>query len=168
MTTLIVLAVITGIILWYALHGRDWLKSKPWAQGFFEFIEPVEIFIYKKSETILVARSLQFLGAILTLLTWIGSIDITPIMPLVPEKYQPYVHAGMSFLPLVLNGLGAIVERLRNQTTKPLELVAVPDKVVAETPGLAQTIAKADEIKVEAVAETKVAVAVAAAEAKAA
>ena len=44
MTTLIVLAVITGIILWYALHGRDWLKSKPWAQGFFEFIEPVEIF----------------------------------------------------------------------------------------------------------------------------
>jgi len=155
MIALIVLAVITGIILWYALQGRDWLKSKPWAQGFFELVEPIEIFIYKKSETILVARSLQFLGAILTLLTWVGSIDITPIMPLVPEKYQPYVHAGMSFLPLVLNGLGAIVERLRNKTTKPIELVAVPDKVVAETPKIAEAIATADAAKVEAVAEVE-------------
>src|SRR6188768_2431154 len=143
MTTIIVSAVITGLILLYALWGREWLKTKSWAQGFFEFIEPIEIFIYKKSETILVARSLQGLGAILTVLTWIGSIDITPIMPLVPEKYQPYVHAGMSFLPLVLNGLGAIVERLRNQTTKPIELVAVPDKVVAETPALAKAVAVA-------------------------
>jgi hypothetical protein len=155
MIALIVLTVIIGIILWYALQGRDWLKSKPWAQGFFELVEPVEIFIYKKSETILVARSLQFLGAILTLLTWVGSIDITPIMPLVPEKYQPYVHAGMSFLPLVLNGLGAIVERLRNKTTKPIELVAVPDKVVAETPKIAEAIATADAAKVEAVAEVE-------------
>lgn len=152
MIILIVLAVITGIILWFALQGRDWLKSKPWAEGFFAAIEPIEIFIYKKSETILVARSLQFLGAILTLLTWVGSIDITPIMPLVPDKYQPYVNAAMSFLPLVLNGLGAIVERLRNKTTKPIELVAVPDKVVAETPKLAEAVAMADATKVEAVA----------------
>jgi hypothetical protein len=152
MKTLFALAAITGLLLWYALHGRDWLKSKPWAQGFFELIEPVEIFIYKKSETILVARSLQGLGAILTLLTWVGSIDITPIMPLVPEKYQPYVYAAMSFLPLVLNALGAIVERLRNKTTKPIELVAVPDKVVAETPKLAEAVAMANATKVEAVA----------------
>jgi hypothetical protein len=152
MKTLVVLAVITGLILWYALQGRDWLKTKLWAQGFFELIEPIEIFIYKKSETILVARSLQGLGAILTVLTWVGSIDITPIMPLVPEKYQPYVHAAMSFLPLVLNALGAIVERLRNQTTKPLELVAVPDKVVAETPKIAEAVAMADATKQEAVA----------------
>jgi hypothetical protein len=152
MTIAIVTAVITGLLLWYALWGREWLKAKPWAQKFFEVIEPVEIFIYKKSETILVARSLQGLGAILTVLTWIGSIDITPIMPLVPEKYQPYVHAAMSFLPMVLNVLGAIVERLRNQTTKPLELVAVPDKVVAETPRLAEAVAMADATKVEAVA----------------
>jgi hypothetical protein len=162
MTIIIVLAVIAGLLLLYALWGREWLKTKSWAQGFFAWIEPIEIFIYKKSETILVARSLQFLGAILTVMTWVGSIDITPIMPLVPEEYQAYVKAGMSFLPLVLNALGAIVERLRNQTTKPLELVAVPDKVVAETPKLAQAVAIADATKVEAVA------AVAVAEAKAA
>jgi hypothetical protein len=58
----------------------------------------------------------------------------------------------MSFLPLVLNALGAIVERLRNQTTKPLELVAVPDKVVAETPKIAEAVAMADATKQEAVA----------------
>lgn len=153
MIALIVLGFVIAVVLWYALHGREWLKTKTWADGFFEFIEPVEIFIYKKSETILVARSLQLLGAILTLLTWVGSIDITPIMPLVPDKYQPYVHAAMSFMPLVLNGLGAIVERLRNHTTKPLELVAVPDKVVAETPKIAEAIVMAEVSKAEAVAE---------------
>jgi hypothetical protein len=152
MKTLVVLAVITGLILWYALWGRDWLKSKPWAHGFFEFIEPVEILLFKKSETLIVARTLQALGAILTALTWIGNIDITPILPLVPEKYTAIVQAVFSFLPLVLNGLGAIVERLRNQTTKPLELVAVPDKVVAETPKLAEAVAMANATKVEAVA----------------
>ena len=152
MTILIVLAVITGLILWYALHGRDWLKSKSWAQRFFAWVEPIEIALYKKSETILVGRLLQFLGVVLTGLIWIGSIDITPIIPLVPEKYQPYLQVAMSFMPQVLNGLGAIVERLRNHTTKPIELVAVPDKVVAETPKLAEAVAMADATKVEAVA----------------
>jgi hypothetical protein len=168
MKTLVVLAVITGLLLLYALWGREWLKTKSWAHGFFAWIEPIEIVLFKKSETVLFGRLLQFLGVVLTGLIWVGSIDITPIIPLVPEKYQLYLQVAMSFMPQVLNGLGAIVERLRNQTTKPLELVAVPDKVVAENPALAQTIAKADEIKVEAVAETKVAVAVAAIEAKAA
>lgn len=168
MKTLIVLAVITGLLLAYALWGREWLKTKPRAQPFFDWIEPIEILLFKKSETILFARMLSGLGLVLTFLTQISTIDLTPIMPFVPEKYAVYVHVVFNSMPLVITALGAIVERLRNQTTKPLELVAVADKVVAENPALAQTIAKADEIKVEAVAETKVAVAVAAVEAKAA
>lgn len=155
MKTLIVLAVITGLLLAYALWGREWLKTKAWAQPFFGWIEPIEIALFKKSETILVARMLQFLGVALTGLIWIGSIDITPIIPLVPEKYQPYLHVVMSFMPQVLNGLGAIVERLRNQTTKPLELVAVPDKVVAESPAIAEAIVMAEVAKFEAVAEVE-------------
>ena len=91
MKTLIVLAVITGLLLWYALQGRDWLKTKSWAQPFFDWIEPIEIVLYKKSETILFGRLLQLLGVALTGLIWVGSIDITPIIPLVPEKYQPYL-----------------------------------------------------------------------------
>ena len=150
MKVLIVLAVITGLLLWYALQGREWLKTKSWGQRFLSWVEPAEIFIFRKSETILVARSLQGLGAILTLLTWIGQIDITPILPLVPEKYAGVVQAAFSFLPLVLNGLGAIVERLRNRTTKPIELVAVAEKDI--TPAVADAIVAAEATKVEAVA----------------
>lgn len=166
MKTLITLAIITSILLWYALSGRDWLKSKPWANGFFEFFEPIEILLFKKSETILVGRLLQVLGGILTFLTFVGSIDLTPILPLVPEKYQAMVNGIFSCLPLVLNGLGAIIEWLRNRTTKPIELVEIPDKVVAENPRVAEAVAMADATKKEAVAVTTVAVAVAVAEAK--
>jgi hypothetical protein len=168
MKTLFALAAITGLLLLYALWGREWLKTKLWAQGFFAWIEPIEIVLFKKSETVLFGRLLQFLGVVLTGLIWVGSIDITPIIPLVPEKYQLYLQVAMSFMPQVLNGLGAIVERLRNQTTKPLELVAVPDKVIAETPRLAEAVAMADATKIEAVAVVVEAKAVAVAEAKAA
>ncbi len=157
MTILIVLAVITGLLLWYALQGREWLKSKSWAQGFFAWVEPVEILLFRKSETILFARLKVVVGAVLTLLTQIGSIDLTPLMPFVPEKYQPYVNFAINLLPMVISGMGLLDEKLRNATTKPIELVAVADKVVAENPVVAQAIAKADDLKVEAVAVTAVA-----------
>jgi hypothetical protein len=160
MTFLIVLAVITGLLLWYALQGREWLKSKSWAQGFFAWIEPIEIALFRKSETILFARLKILTGLLLTLLTQIGSIDLTPIMPFVPDKYAPYVHVAFNLLPLVISGMGALDEKLRNRTTKPIELVAIPEKVVAENPEIAEVIAVADMAKAEAVqvvAETKAA-----------
>jgi hypothetical protein len=147
------------VLLWYALQGRTWLKTKPWADSFFAVIEPAEIVIFKKSETILVARLLSFLGVILTFLTQIGSIDITPIIPFVPQKYATMVQLGFGCLPLLISGLGFIVERLRNMTTKPIELVAVPDKVVAESPKLTEAVAMADATKTEAVAVAAEAVA---------
>jgi hypothetical protein len=151
MTILIILAILTALLLWYALQGRAWLKTKPWADSFFAWIEPVEIALFKKSETLLVARLLSFLGVILTFLTQIGSIDVTPIIPFVPEKYAMSVQIGFGCLPLLISGLGFIVERLRNLTTKPIELVAVPDKVVAESQKLTEAVAMADATKVEAV-----------------
>ena len=160
MTTLIVLAIITGLILWYALHGREWLKTKSWAQGFFAWIEPIEIALFRKSETILFARLKMLTGLILTLLTQIGSIDLTPIMPFVPDGYEPIVRVAFNLMPLIITFVGWMDESLRKTTTKPIELVAVPDKVVAETPRLAEAVAMADATKVEAVAaiaETKAA-----------
>jgi len=154
MTILIVLAVITGLLLWYALWGREWLKAKPWgwSVAFFAWVEPIEIFLFRKSETILFAR-LKFVGGIaLTYLTQASQIDWTPILPFIPEKYHIYVNAAISSLPLVLSLLGAADEKQRLTTTKPIELVAVPDKVVAETPALAKAVAVADATKVEAVA----------------
>lgn len=146
-----ILALLTVLLLWYALYGRNWLKTKPWAEGFFAWIEPIEITLFKKSETILVARMLSLLGLVLTFLTQIGSIDVTPIMPFVPAKYATMVQIGFGCLPLLISGLGFIVERLRNITTKPLELVAVPDKVVAASPKIAEAVAMADATKTEAV-----------------
>jgi hypothetical protein len=148
---LIILALFTVALLWYALWGRAWLKTKSWANGFFAYIEPVEIALFKKSETLLVARLLSGIGFLLTFLTQIGSIDITPILPLVPEKYATVAQASFGLLPLLISGLGFIVERLRNMTTKPIELVAVPDKTVAESPKLTEAVAMADATKVEAV-----------------
>lgn len=151
MITLVILSIITLALLLYAIVIRDWMKSKPWAQGFFSVVEPIEIILFKKSETILAARTLQFLGGTLTFLTWIGSIDITPILPLVPDKYVEVVKAFFSCLPLALNLLGAMFERLRNTTTKPVDLVALPDKVVAENPRIAEAVAMAETTKAEAV-----------------
>lgn len=157
MIILIILAIITALLLWYALWGRDWLKKQPKAQPFFEWIEPIEIVLFKKSETILFARLLQAMGGTLSALTWIGSIDVTPLLPLFPEQHAELVRGFFSMLPLILNILGAIVEWLRNRTTKPVELVAVSDKVVAESPRLQEAVAMAETTKTEAVAVAAVA-----------
>jgi hypothetical protein len=159
MKTLIILAVITGLLLWYALWGRDWLKSKPWAQGFFAWVEPVEIVIFKKSRTILLARILKALGIVLAALQYFDGVDLAPILPLVPEKYQWFLTTAVGSIPLLSTIVGWMVERLRNETSTPIQLVALPDKVVAESPKLQDVIAKADDAKVEAVAVTAVAVA---------
>ncbi|MBV5268990.1 MAG: hypothetical protein JZU55_02565 [Afipia sp.] len=150
MRTLLVLAVITGLLLWYALQGREWLKSKPWAQGFFAWVEPIEILLFKKSETILFARLKIVVGAVLTLLTQIGSIDLTPLMPFVPEKYQPYVNFAINLVPLAISLMGYFDEKLRYTSTKPIELVEVAEKNI--TPEVADAMVTADVAKVDAVA----------------
>lgn len=153
MKVLLPLALVVAVLLLYALWGRDWLKRQPWAAGFFALVEPVELLLFKKSETILFARSLTVLGGILTFLTQLGQIDITPLMPFVPEKYHGLVQFGWNLLPLTITGLGMIVERLRNQTTKPLELVAVPE--AATPPEVKEAIEIAEIAKVQAVEAVK-------------
>lgn len=149
MKVLLALAVFTALLLWYAMAGRDWLKRQSWAEGFFAVVEPVEILLFKKSETILVARTLSGLGVMLTGLQQLNGIDVTPILPFMPEKYQPFVLFAVNSLPMLLTGLGALVEWLRNRTTKPLELVAVAEADI--TPEVARVIATADAVKVKAV-----------------
>lgn len=158
MKTLLILAVLTALLLLYAVWGREWLKSKAWAQGFFAFVEPIEIALFKKSETILFARLKIAAGLLLTLLTQLGTIDLTPLMPFVPDQYEGIVRTAFNMLPLVITAIGWMDESLRNKTTKPLELVAIPEAKI--TPELAETIAVADDAKamaVAAVAEAKVA-----------
>lgn len=152
MKILLPLALFVAVLLVYALWGRDWLKTTSWGARFLLWIEPVEIALFKKSVTLLVARMLTGLGGVLTLLTQLGSIDITPLMPLVPDKYEGVVRVTWNLLPLLVTGLGMIVEKLRNATTLPIEVVAVPDKVIAENPVVAATVADAISTNVVAIA----------------
>jgi hypothetical protein len=148
----IIAIVVTLILLFYALWGRAWLKTKPWAQGFFAAIEPIEIVLFKKSETILVARLKMAVGVTLTILTYLGTINLAPIMPFVPGQYTSLVQNLFNLLPMLITLVGMADEKLRNTTTKPLELVAVPDKAVETDPRIAEAVAMADATKSEAVA----------------
>jgi hypothetical protein len=153
MKVLIVLAVITGLLLAYALKGREWLKSKPWAQGFFAAVEPIEILFFKKSETILFARLKMLTGFLLMILSQVGTIDLTPIMPFVPEQYQGVLRVAFNLMPLIITAVGWMDERLRNGTTKPIELVAVPE--TGQTAEVKVAIAQAEDAKEQAVAIVK-------------
>lgn len=148
MTALIILFVITALVALYVVWGRKWLKAKtwPWSKRFFEFTEPIEIALWQKSETILWSRFLQLLGAIAAFLTWFGALDVTPFVALVPERYQPWLMAA-PFIAVTLAGI--ISELLRRSTSRPLEIVAVPDNA---PPIVLEEIQKAQAAKEEAVA----------------
>jgi hypothetical protein len=150
MMMLMILAILAVILTWYALWGRAWLKDKPWMKPFFDWIEPIEVVLYKKSETILFARMKMVTGLLLAALTSMGEIDLTPIMPFVPEKYQGVIHVLLNLTPLMLSIVGWMDERLRNRTTKPVEIVAIPDAKL--TPEAARAIDAADVAKDRAVA----------------
>jgi hypothetical protein len=153
MTLALVLIALLVPLIWYAIWGRTWLKTKPWAKWFFDLIEPVERVLFKKSETILLARIKVVVGALLTLLTSLGTIDLTPIMPFVPEKYQTLVHSVFNLLPMTISLMGMIDEKLRNKVTAPIEIVALAPKDI--TPKVAEAVAMADSTKTEAVAAIK-------------
>src|SRR5262245_14844369 len=137
--------VLLVLVLAYVLGGRKYLKTKPWAQNFFTKIEPVEIVLWKKSETILWARLQQSVGLFTYLLHLVGVVDFTPFVAFLPPKYQPWVIAAPA-MAVSLNGL--ICEMQRRDTTKPLALVALPDNA---PPVVQQAAAAAEEAKKEAV-----------------
>lgn len=142
------------VAIWVTII-RPVLRSEPWAEPFFLAIEPFELWVYKKSETILWARFKMLIGVILTTLTQIGAIDITPLMPFVPDEWEPLVRFGWNLLPMLITILGMIDERMRNDTTKPIELVALTEKE-KEKPAVAEAITAAEVTKVEAVAAVEV------------
>jgi hypothetical protein len=120
MNLLAFLIGLTAFVALYVVWLRPWLRDKPWAQSFFVRIEPVEIALWKKSESILWARFLQAVGLVVPLLQFVGAVDITPYLAIVPERYAPY-------LLLMIFVAGQIGERLRKDTTKPLDVVAAPE-----------------------------------------
>lgn len=144
------IAFLTVLVVYFVWGGREAAKKR--FPDFFAKIEPIEIILWEKSETILFARLKIIAGVLLTLLTQLGTIDLTPLMPLVPEKYQGIAQVAFNALPMILTALGVIDERLRRDTGTPLEIVALPDAVVAASPGIQQVVDNAAQVKAEAVA----------------
>lgn len=149
-----ILTAIFALILWYALAGRAWLKTKTWARGFFTIIEPAEIALFKKSETILVGRFLWFGGFLVTaydsLAVYAGGLDMTPLttrffdLLKIPDDLRGITVTG------IIAGIGLLMNWLRKRVTQPLDVVAVATKDV--TPSVAQAIRVADNAKDDAIA----------------
>lgn len=150
-----VLAGLAALLTVYALWLRPWLKTKDWAKPFFARVEPLEIALFKNSETILFARLKVAIGLLLAALTYLSTIDISPVLPLLPEAWRPHAQAVMALLPLLLSLVGMADERLRNTTTKPLELVALPLESKPVPPQVAIAVAEADMAKEAAVEVVK-------------
>lgn len=136
----------------YALWLRPWLLGQAWAKPFFDTVEPVERALFKKSETILFARLKMAVGVILAVLTSLGAIDITPLLPLIPDRYEAAIRVAINLLPLLITLVGLVDEKLRRDTTLPLAIVATPaDHVTPEVKAAIADVVEANTTAVETV-----------------
>ena len=140
------------LIAW-VVRLREWLRCKPWpwSQKLFAAIEPIEIALWNKSETILWARFKVLFAVLYSLLQMIGTFDMTVVLPFIPEKHRWWITA---LPPLALAADGVIQEALRRYTTKPVALVEVPDYTPVPA-AVREAVAMSDSTKLEAVAVVK-------------
>ena len=152
---LLIVALVVALLFLYALVLRPWLKTKPWAAGFFAKLDEIELALFKKSETILVGRLLWIGGLFVTfydgIAVFVSSLDITPLT----TRVFDYLHIPPDMRSLSASAfigiLGLLINWLRKTASKPLELVAVSEKDMAANPRVAEAIAMADSTKTEAV-----------------
>jgi len=149
----ITLAII-GLLLLYALGLRRWLKNNGYAQQFFAWIEPAEIALFRKSETVLVGRLVWLGGLIVTIYdgitTYFIGLNWEPLTSRVMDFFHIPPDLRSFTLSAAVTGIGLAIVRLRKTTTKPLELVSTSDANIA--PAAAKAMAKAEIAKDQAVA----------------
>lgn len=131
--TYFTLALIDLIVLVvvYALWLRRWLKQQVWAQPFFNWIEPIELALYRKSETMLFGRLLSLGGAIVTLYDaaaqFLPSMDLTPITTRIFDAVGLAKDLRGLATTALFAVIGMIITWLRQHTTMPLEQLAAPE-----------------------------------------
>jgi len=137
--------LLTAGLAYFVWGGREIARAR--FPKFFAWIEPLEIVGWKKSVTVLWARFKVVLGAILTLLTQMGQIDITPLLPVMSEKWQGIVQFAFNCIPLVISMSGIVEEKARRDTGTPLDIVALPEAAIAESPLLQKIVKDAEKVK---------------------
>lgn len=142
---LISFGVIILLLLNYCLWFREWLKSRPWpwSQRYFLWIEPIEIALWKKSETILWARTQMLFGVLLQGMELLQLLNTPELLAFLPEQWSRWVS-----LLFIVNGL--VQEVLRRYTATPLPIVEMP--TVGNTPAVNAAIANLEIAKAKAVA----------------
>lgn len=152
-----IVAALVALVAWYAMVGRRWLLTQPWAALFFRLIEPIETKLFRKSETLLVSRLLGFGGFLVTLYdtfaVLVTSLDWTPVtsrlLASVPPDLRGLVVSGAIGL------LGLLIGWLRKRTTKPIEIVALPIDAPPEVQAAAAQVEDANQQAVAVVIEAK-------------
>jgi len=146
------LAIIAVLAILYAVV-RSWLKRQPWTAKFFAAIEPYELALFKKSETILVGRLLWVGGLLVTSYDFIAvfasSLDLTPLTTRAFDALHVPPDMRILALTAFISALGRFINWLRQRTTKPLEVVAVAEKDM--TREVAHALLAAEVFKDEAV-----------------
>jgi hypothetical protein len=113
--------IFVSLALWVTLI-RPVIRKMPFFTPFFDAVEPIERVLWLKSETILFARGLQLLGGTLSFLAYLGTLDLTPLIAMLPDKHKWIAP----LLPLFFNVIGTVQELLRRDTTQPLVVTAMP------------------------------------------
>jgi hypothetical protein len=125
------LAITAVLAILYAVV-RSWLKRQPWTAKFFAAIEPYELALFKKSETILVGRLLWVGGILVTfydsIAIFASGLDLTPVTTRAFDFLGvPTDMRGVATTAFI-TAIGYLINWLRKRTTKPIEVVAVAEK----------------------------------------
>lgn len=153
---LVCFSLFTILLAIWVVFVRPWARARPGWKWFFDAIEPIEIALWRKSETLLWARFQMLTGILLEFLMLLRGIDLTEVMPYIPEKYRTTVTTTMHVLPLVITILGWINEMLRRDTTKPLPIVELPRIVPKEVKAATAEAAAATAVAVATVEAAKI------------
>ena len=145
-TFILFIVCLTLFVMLYVTWLRPRLKRSQRGQRILAAIEPFERIVYWNSESMLWNRFKAALGAVLTTLV---AFDWSAVSPILPEKLRPFAMAAPTIF-LAIDGL--IGEKLRRNTTKPLEVVAMRTDAPAEAKAAA---AIATSATAEAVAIAK-------------
>lgn len=155
MTWLIVLGIVLASVAVFVLV-LPWMRRQQsgWARRFIDWIEPFELRWWKKSETVLFSKALEWTGIVTFVLDilirvtgFIADLDPLMLAPLMPQHSE--------YIGPALYAIGLVNRMLRERTTKPTELVAVPSNAPVEVQVAVEQAASMNAVAVQIVQDAK-------------